>query len=345
MIALTAHESARGQSLDSAILNENTLTRALTTHAHQFRAYGEYHLAFNRNRFETDGSRIDLLETGTSSIRNTLNFQVRYGITERLQASARITHVSHTERLQTVYRYVGFTDIAIEENVTVKNNGLSDLLLGLDWRLPVGRHDWVISAGAFVPVAEHEPPPPEILFFDSPDYYDFRNDHVLDITYRRPQGDGVFQYLLGSTFKFRMKKMAVTAGFDYLTSFQSGKTVSWQYRLQQDSTITFRDSELDYRLGYRVGYHVAVERQLLPWFSANMFYDGVATKNGWTSNGVFKVSNRPNALHVVGIGYELLVTHKFWLRQSVSFSIAGINALAPIEIKTYFIYNLFPGVL
>lgn len=326
-------------SRDSVLLNERTMDRPITLHGGQMRITGGYTLGINTLQYDASGAAIDLSSSGFSYLSNSLSGEIKYGVNDFIQVTASIAQSSQAVRSQTTYVIASPT---LEINSMNISDGWKDVFLALDFRAPfrTRKMDWLVSAGAFVPTAASRPDVPTHSIAPST----INNTVVstaVSYQYYKALGYGVPALQLGTLFKYRFANSAISVGASYLKPTGEVMTSYWLSQYTGGS-FEYREVPYNYKSPDELGFGGEFEYQLYPWFDllANVSYK--ATSNGYSYESGAKVDTPSTYLVTTAPGFEIIITHKIWLRQRVSIPLAGQNQVAPALFITTLSYNMFP---
>ena len=324
---------------DTIFLKERTLDRPLNVHGGQLRITGGYGINLHNHAFDASGAKINLVKDGLSSLRHQGILDIRYGLSEYLQFSLLYGYSNETimERTILLYGYpAGIIGSEINESSTYK--GADDLNVQLDFRIPfrTRKFDLLIQAGSELPTGSTRLYAPE-------------NTIGLDATgqvqqirynYRYSTGRGVVTPFVGAAWKHRLGSVAYTLFGNFRHSLDPVTVNNWETYLDNGNFIseavsTTRTLPDEIRIGGEF------EMQLSPLFNVSLQAQYRRQSDGWQTSPVGNFALANTSLLQAGVGYELIVTPRLWLRQRLLLPFNGMSVRAGTVLQSSLSYNLF----
>lgn len=312
-----------------SLLTERFVDRPINVHRGQLQVNSGYKFSIINKKFDSDGNKIDLTEDGSPAVEHLIPLDIRFGVLEHLQFSAKINYARSGIREQNL---LIITDEQINIDKLNEYNGMDDLYLGLDIRAPLGLKlvDWTVSAGLSLPIADHKPEQPDhkiqtmtIITEFTQVIYQFKNKY----------SDGVMIASFGTNFQAGTSSFSVLVGGNFKTGMKEGESIFWNSRLV-DGEFEYESQEYQYHPGQQISYNALVAYQAIDWFVVLGSFSGLKTYNGWSNESQKKIGYPEASLLSAGIGYEIMVTPSLRLFQMVEFPVAGISYLGFLVINT-----------
>lgn len=334
-----AGQVSRGDSLLAA---ERSVDRPITVHAHQLRIAGSHALSLVTRRFDLYAEPVRSKDEGISSVRNRFSLDVKYGIHEFIQLNAGLGYAVQMVREDPKYILPPDPEPAIAHKIVREHRGVEDLYVGVDLRAPLRTRkiDLALTLGTTIPLAPFEPEQPDHGFAVVQ-----RNSavtHQFTYHYHCPYGKGVAVAQLGGMIKYRRSAWAIAARVDYQHALKDVASYEWQHQLN-DGTYEYRKHPITYRLPDANTYYVEGEYQLRRRLVVSAMLSGYTAFNGWSSSQPdVKIASLYQTTWVLSPGLEIVVTPRLWVRERLTFPLAGKNIEAPFGIHTAVVYNLFP---
>jgi hypothetical protein len=312
-----------------SLLTERFVDRPINVHRGQLQINSGYNFSIINKKFDADGKSIDLTEDGSPAVKQLIPLDIRFGILEHLQFSAKINYARTGIR----ERNIG---IATEDQISIDHldeyKGLDDLYIGLDIRAPLGLKwiDWTVSGGLFLPVADHKPEKPShrILTLAYETEYTQINYHYIN-----KYSSGVPGASLGSSFQFCISNFSVLIGGNFMTGLKEGKSIFWNSRLV-DGAFEYESQEYQYYPGQQISYHALLAYQAIDWFVILGSFSGLQTSNGWSNQSQKKIGYPEESFVGAGLGYEIIVSPNLRITQMIELPVAGKNHLGFLVINT-----------
>lgn len=333
---------ANGQVLigrDTVLSRERTLDRPLNLHSGQIRITAGYGINLNNDAFDDQGSKYSLREDGLASLRHQGQLDIRYGLSEYLQIGLQYGYSNETITKETILLYgypAGLTGTIITESATFK--GSDDIIAQVDFRFPFRTRmfDLLLQAGSELPTG------PTLAYM--PDHSIGLDEsgrvQQLDYRYRYATGRGVVTPFIGGAWKHRLGSVAYTFYGSYRHSLQPATVYTWEsYMLNgkfvNTATAVQRTLPDEIRLGGEF------EIQASPIFNLSLQAQYRSQSRSWqtSANGDFALID--SYLLQAGLGYELIITPRLWLRQRLLLPLSGSSARAGTILQSSLSYNLF----
>lgn len=341
LFASGLHQTVFGQlKRDSILLYERTMDRPLTLHQGQLRVNGNFELSIFNKRFNNNGDVVKLSDEGITKVRQALVLDVKYGFNDFVQVNLQVASRSESQR-GNEYDVITSTESISIHNETV-TKGLDDILLTADLRAPLKtkKIDLVVTAGSTFPTAKNQPDQPEhsIQYLK----YDNSTSGYTRLIYHNNNhwGNGVPIVVIGLRGKARAKKWAYSGSIEYHRPTSQSQGKSWKYQVY-GSAFQYYPIDYTYQVPDQLMTSVEAEHQVLPWIDTFLGFDFTNRNGGWTTQTEQKVALGNAKLFGLHGGLEILITHRLWMRQLITYSLSGTNTFAPFTIYTTLNYNLF----
>jgi len=326
-----------GQTGDNSdILTERVVDRPLTIHAGQLQINPGYQLTIGSKQYDIYGDKLDLAKEATAQVRHLYDLEIKYGIIEYLEITAALNYSKMGVREQQNWYFHRNERVYVTE--LSEYRGLSDLFLGLAFRLPfdIPHFGFSISAGASLPIANYEPDKPthsSISRIDSTGI-----DRNIRFHFNNKNGMGTFIYQFGAGIQFFTDKFAITGLADYSLCGGEVKTITWESRLYVDE-FTYQSVPCKTKPGNTFSFSIQFDYQAINWFAIFGRFIGMMGSGGWDEEQGVKIGHHEKNLMSVGIGYEIQVARHLRLFQSMDLPVSGKNQLAPLMIYTGASFN------
>ena len=337
----------RGQTFtgDSLLANERSIDRPITLHARQVRISGGYGLQIISRTFDSNGKVVRLRDDGLASVRHRFSLDLKWGLNNVVQFNLAIAQSSNTVREQSHYIFPVEPDPVISHDVITEYSGLEDVYAGIDLRapLPTKKLDLALTLGMNLPSASVEPARPEHTFQSMEE--NGSTVHQFIYRYNNRLGKGVPIARIGGMIKYRLPRWAFSGRLDYQHSTKDGESFEWRHQMNSDGQFEYRRVPYSYRHADTFLFYSEVEFQPLPWFDVFINAGGHVAQNGWTSTSSqadMKLATPYQSSWIVSPGFEIIVTPRLWLRERISYSLAGKHYEAPLGFETSLVYNFFP---
>lgn len=321
---------------DSVMLMERSIDRSITLHRGQLRMEFGYGLSAVSRRFDEDGNNIKLVDEGYSFVRHTWVADFRYGILDNLTLQVATNYKKQSQRHRTAFISETSGDLIRLFEIRDKK-GIEDLLVTISARAPFTskKLDIVATGGVFLPLGNDQATRPEHAVIQGEGFKD------VNYHYSTGWGSNVLTATMGGLVKYRFPKNAVTLSAMYDYPLGESKEKVWFHQVTNDQ-FEYQSESTRYQLPGVLNYSFEFERQLAPWIDLSLLVKGMNSSGGWNEINQAKVTRAPMAYYSFNPGYEILVTHKLWLRQRFSFGLFGKDAEAPFTFHTAVVYNFFP---
>jgi hypothetical protein len=328
---------------DSILSNERSIDRPITVHARQLRISGGYNLQIISRRFDSQGEIIRLRDEGLASVRHRFSLDLKYGLNNFIQLNTAIAQSSNTVREQSRYIFPIEPEPVISRDVITEYAGFEDVYVGIDLRAPLRtrKADLGLTLGMTFPSAPAEPAQPEHSFEALEE--NGSSMHQFIYRYNNRLGKGVPIARIGGMAKYRLAQWAFSARVDYQHGLKDGDSFEWRHQLTTDGQFEYRSDPYSYRQPDSFFYFTEAEYQPLPWFDIFLNVSGHIARNGWTSSqGDIRLATPYQSSWILCPGFEIIVTPRLWLRERISYTVAGKNYEAPFGFETSLLYNFFP---
>lgn len=337
----------RGQTFtgDSLLANERSIDRPITLHARQVRISGGYGLQIISRTFDGKGKVVRLRDDGLASVRHRFSLDLKYGLNNFVQLNVAVAQSSNTVREQSHYIFPVEPEPVISRDVIREYSGLEDVYAAIDLRapLPTRKLDVALTLGMNLPTASVEPAQPEHSFQSSEE--NGSTVHQFIYRYNNRLGKGVPIARIGGMIKYRLPRWAFSGRLDYQHGMKDGESFEWRHQLNSNGQFEYRRDPYSYRQADTFFYYGEVEFQPMPWFDIFINVAGHVAQDGWSSTASqpdMKLATPYEASWIVSPGFEIIVTPRLWLRERISYSVAGKNYEAPLGFETSLVYNFFP---
>lgn len=325
---------------DSLLMKETTLSRPIFLHKNQVRVTSGYEMAIINRRFLADGSAIKLSDINLSGIRHSVPFELKYGLTDFLQVDLAINHRNQILREgsdQIIVIDPSLVNPPLTEVYRVTEKiGFDDLMVNLAARVPFKTNRWDIgiSVGLQTPTMNIQTPQPNHEVITTPDSrrFNFRNQGTWS--------NSIPTVRLGGIFKFRQPKWGITLTTDYRHGLKEGTNRFWTYQLTNNN-FQYSATSYAFQAADFVSNQAQLEYQITSWFNAFFNITHFTEKNGWVKVNQTQRKVSDEEITQAFLGFELLATHRLWIRQQFGFSTGGKNSDAPIFFGISISYNSF----
>lgn len=321
------------QEKAGSFLTEPYSERPLTLHKGQFAFQTGYELSVLNKMFTETGGLIILREDGSAAIKHMFPFKMTFGILEYLQFSAGINYAASGLRglNKTIFGYDSYLDIY---QLTEKK-GLDQLSLGLTLRAPTGldHFDISVSGGLNLPVSGHNPDQPTHSYFESGE------TAILNYQYHEKFSPGIKSAEAGAALKYRNPKFSFLARYVFGAGMEEGAATSWNSRLEMGKFV-YTSEEYNFNIGQYSTWEGVFSYQAIKWANFHLFFNGLQSKNGWSTKSGLKIGYPEMSVIYGGMGYEIQVTPNFRLSQQLQMPLAGKSYSASTIFTTGIIVNL-----
>jgi hypothetical protein len=316
--------------------------RPLTLYRGQFRADAGYKFAVRSQSFDSGGNLTYLKNNGTGSVYHYYFAEIRYGITNFLEAGVETNFLRRGIRDATT-TVVSVTTTATERvtvNKLTESRGMGDIFLFTSVRLPMEFRwfDFRVKGGLYLPSARHEAQQPtnkvETSLVSS-------NTYTVNLHYNYKNGYGVPVYLAAAAAKVNYKKFTAEADLTFRTPMKEGTGIRWEETMT-DKAFSYYDKSYSYLLSNIYTLDASLHYQATGWFNVSMNSSFYRTKGGWTEYLGNKYSNQEKRLINLEPGFELQVSPSITIYQVAGFPISGKNNDAPFYLFTTVTFNMFP---
>lgn len=321
-------------------MKETTLSRPIFLHKNQVRVTSGYEMAIINRRFLADGSAIKLSDINLSGIRHSVPFDLKYGITDFLQIDLTINRRNQilregSEQIIVVDPTLVNPPLTEVYRVSEKG-GFDDLIVNLGARVPFRTNRWDIgmSVGLQTPTMNIQTPQPDHEVITTPDSrrFNFRNQGTWS--------NGIPVLRLAGILKFRQPKWGITLSTDYRHGLKEGTNRFWTYHLA-NNTFQYNSTAYAFQLADFISNQVQFEYQITSWFNFFSNVTHFTKESGWVKVNQTQRRLSDEKITHAYLGFELLATHRLWIRQQFGFSTTGRNSEAPIFFGISINYNSF----
>ncbi|MEN8249330.1 MAG: hypothetical protein ABFS32_10400 [Bacteroidota bacterium] len=321
---------------DSLFNAERTMDRRYALYKGQIRVEGTYGFSIFKSEFDESGNKEPLSDRGISSNMHTLGVNVRVGIIDYLDFEARFKHKKQNYRGEPVY-IIGAPAPPLQLYTDVVTTGLEDIYLGLNGIIPLSTRNLDVggSAGVYLPLAESTAYQPE---------HSLSSDEWGDIVsyyFENPWGYGVLSYYYKGFLKYRFTDFAIFGSFESRVPLGVSENLAWSSRLNDNDVFVYESTKYEHQVPQKILINLQAEYQLYDWVNVFFGYSRYMSQGGWSEESGNKIAIPEEKLNLLSPGYEILVSSKLWLRQSVLLPLSGESAYSPFRIQTTFYYNLF----
>ncbi len=196
--------------------------------------------------------------------------------------------------------------------------------------------NWVITGCISLPVFNHESDQPAHTI----NFFNFYSDStVIHYRYYNKFGTGVPITFIGTSLKFRFSNLAIESSFNLEKSLTDGESIYWQSRLT-DGEIVYQKIPYKYDLGQTLDYHASLAYQAINWLAVILYYNGMSSSGGWTTETGKKVGTDRISLNSLGVGYEIQVSTHLRLNQVIDIPVSGKNRMAYWIFRSGISFNL-----
>lgn len=316
--------------------------RPLTLFRGQLQASSGYKFAVRAQSFNSSGELINLKTNGTGSVYHYYFAELRYGITDFIEAGIESDYLRRGIRDATTTT-LSITTTATESvtvNKLTEAKGLGDLYVFTALRLPVEFRwfDLSLKGGMFLPTAKYEVQKPTNSVVSS---LTATNTYTVNLHYNYTNGYGVPVYQFGAGGKISAGKWTLEASWNMRTPMKEGTNIRWEETLANKS-FSYVDKSYSYLLSNTFLTDVSLHYQATGWF--NVFINGnrQKSKGGWTEYWGTRYANPAKSIFNLEPGAELQISPAVIIYQVAGFPIGGKNMDAPFYLLTSVSFNLFP---
>ena len=313
-----------GQDDVFSMLTERYVDRPIAMHRGQLQINTGYEFSTLSKIFDFKGNILDLGEEGIASAKHLFPLDIKYGILEFLQVRTSLNYARMNLRNQNL-NFETYTAIIYRSEIQTWK-GFDDLFLGTDLTIPFlpDVMCWVVSAGIYLPIFNHEPDQPtHTINFLSP----YPDSMDIRYQYHNKFGNGVPVIMLGTSLKLRFSKFDVESSFHIEKGLTVVESIYWQSRLT-GGKIEYREIPYQYDLGQTLNYHSSIAYQAINWLAVILSYNGMTSYGGWTTETGKKVGTGKKSLNSLCVGYDIQVSPHFRLNQFIDIPILGKNIMA-----------------
>lgn len=336
---LTGQSSATtGQKDKFTLLTMPYINRPLTLYAGQLQVNTGYKFAVRARAFDNAGKVVELKKDGNSSVLHYYFVDVKFGITNFLEAGAELNYMKRGVRTETVNYMTVLNTITV--NTLTEYRGMGDMFLYASARLPweYKWFDFRLTGGIFLPTAKSEPLKPTNTYVA-----DAINPASFTVNYHfnNKNGFGVPVGLISAGAKVTYSKFALEAAFAVRNPVKEGTSIRWEATLTTDK-FDYYDKPYQYLLDKTYIMDVAVHYQPVGWFNIYLNTDYTATSGGWTEYWGNKYRNPGMHILTLEPAFEIQVSPSLTIYQVAGFPVSGKNSDASFSLFTTISYNLFP---
>lgn len=315
---------------------ERTMDRRYTLYKGQFRITGNYGLAIYKNAFSSDGTKSLLSDRGISQNQHDFMADLRYGIIDYLDFQIVASYGIRNYRGEPLY-LIAPPENSVQVFTNTFTKGFRDIYLGLNGRLPipVKTIDIGLSGGLFLPSANGQPDQPN---------HSTTSDELGDIvTYQFNEnwGYGVNSLYYQGHFKFRLAKLAFSADFASRMPLGETESQTWSSRLEDDGSFSYSAEPYNKQVAQIIAIGAMLEYQLFDWVNVHLSGHHQRSLRGWSEESGERIATPEEKQNWLSPGYEVLISNKLWLRQTVNLPLSGRNTFSQFRISTTLFYNLF----
>lgn len=337
-VFIFAFSSAYAQRGDSLLLNETKLSRPLNVHHRQLRISGGHLLALSSTQY-IGNKNMPNLETGRTYTFSGIDLDVKYGLSEHLQARLVIERITEVITEPAFFDAFGFDYFILSSSS--QKIGWKDPEFWFDFRLPfIGRRSDVVfnvgSSFAFMNSASKRPSllisPSDINFIEGIEFERISTNEFLST------GNGVTRFGYGVQLKHRFKRIALNFQSTYYLPIGTETLDRW---VLSDNGTEYNSESYQRQLADYLALMAGVEMQVRPWLNIAIEGNYMQSRHGWNQQKDEKILVPTATLTQVNFTYEILASKRLWLGQSLSVSINGKDVFAPLLLTTSVNYNLF----
>lgn len=337
LLSLTAL-STQAQKGDSLLLNETKLSRPLNVHRHQLRISGTHHLALSSTQY-IESKKMPSFETGRTRTYSGISIDVKYGVTEYLQARLLVNRVSET--ITEPAFFDGFGSEFYIINSSSEKIGWEDPQLWLDYRLPFfgKRTDVVVNLGSTFPWMSSgvdkptlQTQPSNLVFPDGSEF-----DQISTVE-NFNTGNGVMSLGYGVQLKHRFKHLAINFQSTYYLPLGTESVNRWEL---SDSGFDYVKESYTKQIPDQLTIITGIEVQIRPWLNVSGDVFLTKSRHGWNEVADQKLLEPTSSLTQVSVSYEIMTSKRLWIGQTLNLSVSGTNVYAPVLLTTSAKFNLF----
>ncbi len=312
-----------------SLLTERYVERPINVHRGQLQVNTGYELSVLNRKFNTEGKAINLAKDGSVAMQHLFPLDIHFGILEHLQISVGMNYARMGIRERNIWIAGYDTELSIDELNEYK--GPDNLKLGLSFRVPLGLEymDWTANGSISLPVFNNEPDPPDHTIFTPFS----ATTTQISYYYKNKFGSGILTGAFGTDLKINTSNISVILSGNFTAPLKEGTNIQWRSNLI-DNKFEYYTEEFNFKCGQQIEYSALFAYQAIDWFALQLFIDGINTYGGWSDVTGKKVGYRPENLIAGGFGYEIMISHRMRLFQTIDIPIKGKNIMGMFIIHT-----------
>jgi hypothetical protein len=317
--------------------------RPLNLYRGQVQATAGYKFAVRAQSFNSEGDLVHLKDYGTGSVYHYYFTEVRYGVTDFIEAGAETNFLRRGVRDETI-TIVSTTTSSVDRvtvNKLTESKGMGDIFIYTGIRLPVEYRwfDFGIKGGMFLPSAKYEPRKPantvQAVSLAS------ETSTTINLHYRYKNGYGVPVWLASAACKLTFRNLSAQAEWTVRDPVREGNNIRWEEALAEKQ-FSYYDRTYSYLLSRTYTIDASLHYQATGWFNLSLNGSYYKTRGGWTEHWGNKYKNPEERLLNLEPGFELQVSPGLTVWQTAGFPLMGKNSDAPFYLFTTISVNLFP---
>jgi len=352
VVSVLQYGFVMAQDSTNNYLSERYIDRPLTLHKNNLEFAFSYQFGALMSIFNENGDHINIADEGISSSNQMLNFQLTYGITERLQVQALLSNYSYKKTSQLVIQYgFGYTFKYINGLETSKgffdpSIRLNYLLIGNDKKLSLS-----IGGGISIPVAKYKPESPMIDSSLLRVQNGFSSVNYV-FNYRYHNGTGAPVYNLNMALKFRpgsisgtdfSSKIIARLYTDYYTAPAKVSTNDWQYVFDagNPNDYTFQPLAIKQKKGDWLINRLYIDYQAYSIVSFMLGASSVIYFHGWNQTESMKIAENDVSETSLLIGAHFQASPRLRIDQLFTLPVAGKSTESYFNCQFALIYKIF----
>ena len=325
---------------------ERYIDRPLALHRNNLEFSLDYDFGALLKIFDEKGKSINMANEGIAASNQKINFQLTYGITERIQLQTLFAYYSYEKTMEPVDQ-IGLNYDVIETKGIQRSNGFIDPNLRLNYLLIKNERKLSISFGCGMsfPVAKYKPEKPKI------DSINIGNGIRYNFLYNNKNGMGTPIYNLNLALKLRLgdylgndllSKIIVRLYSDYYTVPIAVSTNDWQYIFDvgNPNGYTFQSLSLKHKEGDWLSNKIFIDWQA---FNITSFQIGATNRyyfHGWNQTNYMKTIEYDVSETSLLFGAHIQASPRIRIDEQLSLPIAGKNIESYFNCQIALIYKI-----
>ncbi len=343
---LWQHNYLQAQATTNNAVNERYIYKPLTLHKNNLEFGLGYQFGTLLSIFNENGNSINMANAGIAASNQLINFQMTYGITERLQVQSLLSYYSYSKTTESVIQK-GLGNFISLINGIEKSNSFTDPNLRLNYLLIKNERKLSISLGCGMsfPLEKYKPEMPIIESIYS------SNVSKTNFLYKKNEGLGTPSYNLNSAFKLRLgeshgsgilSKIIVRLYTNYYTTTSAVSTNDWQYVFDAGNPngYTYQTLPLKHKEGDWLSNKLFIDWQA---FNITSFLFGVHSRHyfhGWNQTDYMKIAENDVSETNLLFGTHIQATPRLRIDEIFTLPVSGKNIESYFNCQISLVYYL-----